>query len=61
MLRPNPTPARRIWISLRLDRWVSGPLKRRPRKGGEAEREPVEPPRPRPLAGGAAAELEFDD
>jgi hypothetical protein len=29
--------------------------------GGDAEREPVEPPRPSPLSGGAAAELEFDD
>jgi hypothetical protein len=37
------------------------PPKRPPRKDGEPEGEPVEPPRPRPLAGGAAAELEFDD
>ena len=34
---------------------------RRKPKGGEAERGPVEPPRPRPMSGGAAAELEFDD
>jgi hypothetical protein len=34
---------------------------RKPRPDGDAEREPVEPPRPRPLSGGAAAELEFDD
>lgn len=35
----------------------------RPRqKGDDIEYEPVEPPRPtRPLTGGAAAELEFDD
>ena len=36
-------------------------LRRRRPKGGEAERDPVEPPRPKPLSGGAAAELEFDD
>lgn len=37
------------------------PRKRPRRKGGEAEREPVESPNPRPLSGGAAAALEFDD
>ena len=44
-------------------RWL-GPKKRKrpPRKGGgEPEREPVEPDKPRPLQGGAAAELQFDD
>jgi hypothetical protein len=41
-------------------RWL-GPRKRPRPKGGDAEREPVEPPRPNPLSGGAAAELEFDD
>lgn len=38
-----------------------GPDRRRRRKGNEPEREPVEPDNPRPLAGGAAALLEFDD
>ena len=33
----------------------------RPRKGGQTEPEPVEPPNPRNLSGGAAAELEYDD
>ncbi|HEX6375930.1 MAG TPA: hypothetical protein VFZ91_09420 [Allosphingosinicella sp.] len=37
------------------------PRKRPGPEGGDAEREPVEPPRPKPLSGGAAAELEFDD
>jgi hypothetical protein len=36
------------------------PMRRKP-KSGDGEREPVEPPRPRPMSGGAAAELEFDD
>lgn len=35
--------------------------KRPRRKGGEPEREPVEPHNPKLLLGGAAAELEFDD
>lgn len=36
---------------------------RRPprRKGGDLEREPVEPDKPSLLSGGAAAELEFDE
>ena len=36
---------------------------RKPRRKGDGfEYEPVEPPRPnRPLSGGAAAELEFED
>jgi hypothetical protein len=38
------------------------PRRRRPpRPGGDLQPEPVEPPRPRPLSGGAAAELEFDE
>ena len=37
------------------------PRKRRPPKGGEPEFAPVEPPKPRPLTGGAAVELEFDE
>lgn len=44
-------------------RWL-GPNKRKrpPRKGGDdLEREPVEPDRPRPLQGGAAAALEYDE
>ena len=42
--------------------WLNRPARKRPRrKGGEAEREPVEPHDPKPLSGGAAAELEFDD
>jgi len=40
----------------------SGATRKRPRrKGGEPERAPVEPPNPKLLSGGAAAELEFDD
>jgi hypothetical protein len=35
--------------------------KRKPPRGGDLEREPVEPPRPKNLSGGAAAELEFDE
>ncbi|HEV2816212.1 MAG TPA: hypothetical protein VGW40_03180 [Allosphingosinicella sp.] len=38
-----------------------GPNRRRRRRGNEPEREPVEPDNPRPLAGGAAAPLEYDD
>lgn len=34
---------------------------RRRKPGNEPEREPVEPDNPRPLSGGAAAPLEFDD
>ena len=48
---------------MRKMRWL-GPKKRKrpPRKGGdELEREPVEPDKPRPLEGGAAAALEFDE
>jgi len=57
-------------ICISLSRGVTIPLglrtarpPRRPRKpGGELEREGVEPPRgPKPLAGGAAAELSFED
>ena len=41
--------------------WLNRPARKRPRrKGGEPEREPVEPDNPKPLSGGAAAELEFD-
>jgi hypothetical protein len=43
--------------------WLAGwtSRKRRPSKGDDLEREPVEPPKPKNLSGGAAAELEFDD
>ncbi len=54
-----PGPGKGLKIS-RMSRWRPPPRKR-PRKGGEAEREPVEPPNPKLLSGGAAAELEFDD
>ena len=33
----------------------------KPRKGGEPEPVPAEPKNPKPLSGGAAAELEFDE
>lgn len=50
LLRRPPTPPRPL-----------GSGRKRPkRKGGEPEREPVEPNNPRPLSGGAAAELEYD-
>ena len=56
---PDPDRSARI---LRILRSRRGPPPKRPRrKGGEPEREPVEPPNPRPLSGGAAAELEYDD
>ena len=42
-----------------LDGW--GLNKRRSKRGEDLEREPVEPPRPKNLSGGAAAELEFDE
>lgn len=35
--------------------------KRPPRPGSGLVPEPVEPSRPKPLSGGAAAELEFDE
>jgi hypothetical protein len=55
---PRRDPLRRLKDILRR----GGRQDPHPRpKGGEAEREPVESPRPRPLSGGAAAELEFDD
>jgi len=51
------------WLGrLRIQTSVSvQPLKRPRPKGQEPEREPVEPPRPNLLSGGAAAELEFDE
>lgn len=62
MPRPDPPHGRRarlggVYLSVYRDR----PGKRPRRKGGEPEREPVEPANPKPLAGGAAAPLEFDD
>ena len=60
MPRPD-LPRSRKGLSLYLDVRPKPPRKRPPRKGGEPEREPVEPRNPRPLSGGAAAELEFDD
>jgi hypothetical protein len=63
MSTPEPRhrrEAREFWRRLpwpRLERRKPPP----PRKGGEPEREPVEPHNPKPLSGGAAAELEFDD
>jgi hypothetical protein len=51
---------RRLYVSLTIGPRMPGPPGKRSRRPGELEGEPVEPPRPRPLAGGAAAELEFD-
>lgn len=53
-------PFRTLKVRLRIG-GRPGPRKPPRPKGGDAEREPVEPPRPNPLAGGAAAELEFDE
>lgn len=41
---------------------MKSPRRRRPPEPGrDLMPEPVEPPRPSPLSGGAAAELEFDE
>jgi len=62
MPRPDPTgPDKRPTGSFAVYQVARPPRKRPRRKGGEAEREPVESPNPRPLSGGAAAALEFDD
>jgi len=61
MPRPDsPSPGKtRLSLYLRHSLW--SPRKRPRSKGGEPEREPVEPDKPRHLSGGAAAALEFDD
>jgi hypothetical protein len=61
MPRPDPTRPSRPSFSLSI--YLSQPPRKPPRrrKGGEGEREPVAPDQPRPLAGGAAAALEYDD
>ena len=64
-MTPSDEFRRRHAAHINLARYFGwlGPKKRRrpPRKGGgDLEREPVEPNKPRPLQGGAAAELEFD-
>ena len=55
--------ARRDWSKTK--HYLDQLLPRRPRRrrggGGVALPEPVEPPSLKPLSGGAAAELEFDD
>lgn len=56
MRKKDPT---NIASYLNPSRRPKGP--RKPKKGGEPQHEPVEPPRPNTLSGGAAAELEFDD
>jgi hypothetical protein len=64
MPRPDPPHMRdtRIRVSFSGPYPKLGRKKRPRRKGGGAELEPVEPNNPkRPLSGGAAAELEFDD
>jgi hypothetical protein len=59
MVTPEPFRGRVIFDKLPRIHITFG---RRPRrKGEEPECEPVEPPRPKPLAGGAAAELDFDN
>lgn len=61
MPRADPTRPSRTSVSLTV--YLNRPPRKPPRrrKGGEPEREPVEPPRPTPLSGGAAAALEYDD
>ena len=56
-------PKRFGGIGISYPRWLDGwPGRKRPRRDGDdLEREPVEPPRPKGLSGGAAAELEFDE
>ena len=62
MPRPEaPRSDKGFRVSLALDRRPRPPRKRPRRKGGEGERAPVEPPNPKLLSGGAAAELAFDD
>ncbi|HYI64623.1 MAG TPA: hypothetical protein VEW71_07035 [Allosphingosinicella sp.] len=62
MPRPDPIgPYKGLTVSISAYALPRPPKKRPRRKGGEAEREPVESPNPRPLSGGAAAALEFDD
>jgi hypothetical protein len=56
MLRVRDTKA--SWE--RLLRFYLTP-RRPPRRGPESEAEPVEPYSPKPLSGGAAATLEFDE
>lgn len=61
---PRPDPPHTGKANLRVSfsaPYPRPPAKRRRRKGGEPEREPVEPDNPRPLSGGAAAPLEFGD
>ena len=63
-MRPIPQAPKRgkALTPSQIVAWLNGQARKRPpRKGGEAEREPAEPHNPRPLSGGAAAELEFDD
>jgi len=52
------TDSKRSWQ--RLLRYYLTPKPERPRGGLDAA-DPVEPPSPKPLSGGAAAALEFDD
>ena len=61
-LTPSPRRPGRFDIGFRVHFGPpQGPVRKpTPRKGGEPEREPVEPPRPKNLSGGAAAALEFD-
>jgi hypothetical protein len=62
---PRADPPRPFRPSVSLTVYLNRPPRKQPRrrKGGEPEpeREPVEPPNPRPLSGGAAAALEHDD
>jgi len=59
MARFSIRPVRIVWSAGLIRSSVT--RKRPRRKGGEPERAPVEPPNPKLLSGGAAAELEFDD
>ena len=56
-----PRPSEGLTM-LQINAWIERRFgKRKRRRGGEPEREPVTPDRPRPLSGGAAAELEYDE
>jgi hypothetical protein len=62
MPRPDPPHAAKAKLRVSFSSYPKRPPRKPPRrKGNEPEREPVEPDKPRPLSGGAAAELEFGD
>lgn len=49
------------WVGRHIGRIPPTMTRRRKPRDGELDPEYVEPPRPKGLSGGAAAELEYDD